>query len=101
MPHPDNDDLRLSPTGIGLIVRFEGFEPDWYLDPVGVRTIGYGWTGALPDGLTPPLTEAALRLPTLTLFLNRRQLSGVAAVQSCSSPSMFTLTVDGSMRVKP
>ena len=58
MPHPDNDDLRLSPTGIGLIVRFEGFEPDWYLDPVGVRTIGYGWTGALPDGLTPPLTEA-------------------------------------------
>ncbi len=58
MPHPANDGLRISDAGLTLIERFEGFKPDWYLDPVGVRTIAYGWTGALPDGLAPPLTQA-------------------------------------------
>lgn len=58
MPHPSNDALRISDVGLALIERFEGFEPDWYLDPVGVRTIAYGWTGALPAGLSPPLTRA-------------------------------------------
>ncbi len=58
MPHPANTDLRISDAGLALIQQFEGFEPDWYLDPVGVRTIAYGWTGPLPDDLTPPLTEA-------------------------------------------
>ncbi|WP_420454397.1 lysozyme [Rubrivirga sp.] len=58
MPHPDNAALRISDPGLTLIQQFEGFEPDWYLDAVGVRTIGYGWTGALPDDLAPPLTEA-------------------------------------------
>ena len=58
MPHPANADLRISDAGLTLIQRFEGFEPDWYLDPVGVRTIAYGWTGALPEDLVPPLTEA-------------------------------------------
>ena len=58
MPHPSNDALRTSDDGLALIERFEGFEPDWYLDPVGVRTIAFGWTGALPEGVDPPLTEA-------------------------------------------
>ncbi|PAP77860.1 lysozyme [Rubrivirga marina] len=58
MPHPANDPLRISAAGLALIEGFEGFEPDWYLDPVGVRTIAYGWTGPLPDGLVPPLSEA-------------------------------------------
>ena len=58
MPHPANDPLQISDAGLALIERFEGFMPDWYLDPVGVRTIAYGWTHALPDGFTPPLTEA-------------------------------------------
>ena len=58
VPHPANDDLSLSLDGFDLIERFEGFEPDWYLDPVGVRTIAYGWTGALPAGYEPPLTHA-------------------------------------------
>ena len=58
MPHPANDPLRISAAGLALIERFEGFMPDWYLDPVGVRTIAYGWTHALPDGFDPPLTEA-------------------------------------------
>ena len=58
MPHPPNDDLRVSAEGLSLIMRFEGFQADWYPDPVGVRTIAYGWTGALPVGFEPPLTES-------------------------------------------
>ena len=58
MPHSANDPLQISDVGLALIERFEGFMPDWYLDPVGVRTIAYGWTHALPDGFDPPLTEA-------------------------------------------
>ncbi len=58
MAHPSNDPLQISDAGLALIEGFEGFVPDWYFDPVGVRTIGFGWTGALPDGLVPPLTEA-------------------------------------------
>ena len=48
--------LAVSPAGLALIERFEGFVPDWYDDPVGVRTIGFGWTGPLPAGTAPPLS---------------------------------------------
>ena len=51
----------ISPVGLALIERFEGFEPDWYVDPVGVRTIGFGWTGELPAGFAAPLTERSAR----------------------------------------
>ena len=58
MSHPSNHPLRISDAGLALIEGFEGFRPDWYLDPVGVRTIAFGWTGDLPEDLAPPLTEA-------------------------------------------
>ncbi len=57
MPHLANDALRISDDGLALIEQFEGFEPDWYLDPVGVATIAFGWTGPLPDGFTAPLSR--------------------------------------------
>ena len=53
--------LAVSPAGLALIERFEGFVADWYLDPVGVRTIGFGWTGPLPEGTAPPLSRADAR----------------------------------------
>ena len=53
--------LAVSPAGLALIEQFEGFAPDWYNDPVGVRTIGFGWTGPLPAGATPPLSHADAR----------------------------------------
>ena len=56
MPHSANDALRITDEGLALIERFEGFEPEWYPDPVGVRTIGFGWTGPLPAGFVAPLT---------------------------------------------
>ena len=63
MPHPDNDDLRLSPTGIGLIVRFEGFEPDWYLEYEGdgpVRVFdpnGFTKAEVEPQGVVPTIRK--------------------------------------------
>ena len=53
--------LAASDDGLALIEQFEGFEADWYADPVGVRTIGFGWTGPLPDDLTPPLSRDEAR----------------------------------------
>lgn len=56
--------LRTSRAGIDLITSFEGYYPSWYLDPVGVRTVGYGHTSErIPAGITVPLTrEEALDL---------------------------------------
>ena len=48
---------HLSVEGAKFIAQFEGFSPDWYKDPVGVNTIGYGHTGPLPKGMHPPLTH--------------------------------------------
>ena len=56
MPHPSNASLRLSDDGHQLVERFEGFRADWYADPAGVQTIGYGWTGDLPAGYRAPLS---------------------------------------------
>ena len=58
MPHPDNRSLRLSDDGLRLVEGFEGFRPDWYADPAGVQTIGFGWTGALPAAYRVPLSLA-------------------------------------------
>lgn len=47
---------QITETGRNLIKGFESFEPDFYLDPAGVRTIGFGHTGPLPEGFKAPLT---------------------------------------------
>lgn len=55
--------MKTNAAGVALIKEFEGFVPRWYLDPVGVWTIGYGHTDAAgsPKRATSPnlvLTEA-------------------------------------------
>ena len=37
---------RINAAGLSLVKEFEGFEPRWYKDPVGIQTIGYGHTDA-------------------------------------------------------
>lgn len=37
---------RINAAGLRLIKSFEGFEPKWYRDPVGIWTIGFGHTDA-------------------------------------------------------
>lgn len=41
---------RVNAAGLSLITSFEGYEPKWYRDAVGVWTIGYGHT----DSAGPP-----------------------------------------------
>ena len=37
--------MKISSSGLDLIKHFEGFEPEAYLCPAGLLTIGYGSTG--------------------------------------------------------
>jgi len=43
--------MKTSQKGIHLITEFEGFEPEAYLCPAGVWTVGYGTT----QGVTPTM----------------------------------------------
>lgn len=43
---PENELLDISPAGLALIKKWEGWYPKAYKDPVGVWTIGWGTTGA-------------------------------------------------------
>jgi lysozyme len=54
----------ISDRGVRFIAEFEGYYPNWYRDPVGVWTLGYGHTSErLPTWARPPLSRAtALRL---------------------------------------
>ncbi|MFM7009112.1 MAG: lysozyme [Betaproteobacteria bacterium] len=46
MSNPQNENLKISPAGLALIKKWEGWYPKAYKDPVGVWTIGWGTTGA-------------------------------------------------------
>lgn len=41
--------MKTSNKGLELIKRFEGWFPSPYLDPIGIPTIGYGFTYYLPS----------------------------------------------------
>ncbi|MGJ1196297.1 lysozyme [Sphingobacterium spiritivorum] len=54
--------MRISEKGIALIKRFEGFFSKPYKDPIGIPTIGYGFTYYLPSRIKvtiqdKPMTE--------------------------------------------
>jgi len=40
-----NENLRISPAGLALIKKWEGWYPKAYKDPVGIWTIGWGTIG--------------------------------------------------------
>lgn len=54
--------MRTSPKGIALLKQFEGFRPAAYRDPVGVWTIGYGFTVGVVDGDRMTRAQADQRL---------------------------------------
>jgi len=78
MPHPANDDLDISATGVGLVARFEGFRPDWYRDAVGVWTIGFGTTEAV-EGVSRAKIDAPISRKRGRTFLRR----GLRAAEQC------------------
>lgn len=45
MSHPQNENYNISPAGLALIKKAEGWYPKAYKDSVGVWTIGWGTTG--------------------------------------------------------
>ncbi len=57
---------NITRNGINLIKRFEGFEPEIYLDAAGFPTIGYGHllrpgeAEIFKNGITPEAGEALL-----------------------------------------
>jgi lysozyme len=52
----------MNPAGINLLKRFEGFRNEAYQDPVGVWTIGYGFTKGVKRGDYLSEDEAEERL---------------------------------------
>lgn len=54
--------MRVSQKGIDIIKEFEGFRADAYRDPVGILTIGYGFTKGVQEGDHMTLQQAEQRL---------------------------------------
>lgn len=54
--------MRTSNQGISLIKEFEGFRDHAYRDPVGIWTIGYGFTKGVRSGDTMTREQAEQRL---------------------------------------
>lgn len=54
--------MHTSHAGVALIKEYEGFRPRAYRDPVGVWTIGYGFTRGVQPGDTITRAEAEIRL---------------------------------------
>ncbi|CAG8722075.1 4323_t:CDS:2, partial [Racocetra fulgida] len=51
---------KINDKGFNLIKEFEGFRCDYYIDPAGYKTIGYGHACHANDctNIKPPLNEA-------------------------------------------
>jgi len=59
---------RINQAGIDLIKRFEGFSSHAYKDPVGIPTIGYGFTKGVQmgDSITEEQAEARLKVELIS-----------------------------------
>ncbi len=63
--------MDLNDATMTLIESFEGFEPKWYSDPVGVKTIGYGHTDAAGDPKYASTKTLTLTRPEARALLKR------------------------------
>lgn len=52
--------MKIGQKGLALIKEFEGWYPKPYLDPVGIATIGYGFTYYLPGRKKVTLKDKAI-----------------------------------------
>ncbi|KAJ9080797.1 hypothetical protein DSO57_1013340 [Entomophthora muscae] len=66
-----------SDSGLSLIMKYEGFRPDFYLDQVGLRTIGYGHAchgdGTNCAKITAPLSKDAATSLLMNDLASREQ----------------------------
>lgn len=54
--------MRTSKLGLDLIKKYEGWKPAPYLDPIGIPTIGYGFTYYLPSRKKVSMSDRPLSL---------------------------------------
>ncbi|MCY4781759.1 lysozyme [Sphingobacterium sp. UT-1RO-CII-1] len=54
--------MRVGEKGLSLIKKFEGWYSKPYLDPIGIPTIGYGFTYYLPSRKKVTMQDKALTL---------------------------------------
>lgn len=54
--------MKTSKRGIELLIRFEGYRANAYLDPIGIPTIGFGFVKGVKMGDTMTLYDAKERL---------------------------------------
>ena len=54
--------MRTSSRGLELIKKYEGWRPSPYLDPIGIPTIGYGFTYYLPSRQKVTMKDKPLTL---------------------------------------
>lgn len=80
----ENDAIELA---VGLALHFEGFRAHPYLDPVGVPTIGYGFTH-YGDGRLVRTTDGPI-LPTTAAIILRAIMGDTArrVLQSFNNPA--------------
>lgn len=52
--------MRIAQAGLDLIKKFEGWYSKPYLDPIGIPTIGYGFTYYLPSRKKVTMQDKAL-----------------------------------------
>lgn len=81
----------VSPVGVALLKRFEGFSGRPYQDSVGVWTIGYGHTEGVGPG-TPHITEPQASA-LLTRDLNRKYAPAVNALRLPLNQNQFDALV--------
>lgn len=67
--------MKIGQKGLALIKEFEGWYPAPYLDPVGIATIGYGFTYYLPGRKKvtmkdKPLTKAQGEVMLIDILAN-------------------------------
>lgn len=67
--------MRIAQQGLDLIKKFEGWFSKPYLDPIGIPTIGYGFTYYLPSRKKVTMQDKSLTLQDGELML-REVLKG-------------------------
>lgn len=84
------NEMKTSEKGINLIKLFEGFEPEAYMCPAGVWTIGYGHIRAVKKGdkvniaqaeilLRDDLQEAEKEVSSQLSLLNQNQFDALVS----------------------
>ncbi|ATF92139.1 Phage-related lysozyme (muraminidase) [Cedecea neteri] len=95
--------MRMSKKGFALLTRFEGCELAAYQDPVGVWTIGYGWTKPV-DGLPVAgemviTQDVADRLLSSGIMQYEKEVAGLISVDV--NQNQFDALVDFAYNLGP